>query len=78
MLIDALLHHEVEGRVDRLVEEVEELESKRAEMLDELAIKVAEEVDEVIELMEALTKSLTLLLSSRSNCKTYFLLFSPK
>ncbi|GJZ59273.1 hypothetical protein Tco_0615089 [Tanacetum coccineum] len=56
MLIDALLHHEVEGRVDRLVEEVEELESKRAEMLDELAIKVAEEVDEVIELMEALTK----------------------
>ncbi|GJV26639.1 reverse transcriptase domain-containing protein [Tanacetum coccineum] len=49
MLIDALLHHEVEGRVDRLVEEVEELESKRAEMLDELAIKVAEEVDEQLQ-----------------------------
>ncbi|GKF90397.1 hypothetical protein Tco_0274098, partial [Tanacetum coccineum] len=51
-LIDALLHHEVEGRVDRLVEEV-----------DELAIKVAE----VTKRMEALAKSLTLLRSSLSN-----------
>ncbi|GKC35743.1 hypothetical protein Tco_1048127 [Tanacetum coccineum] len=43
MLVDTLLHHEVEGQVDRLVEEVEELKSKQAEVLDELAIKVAEQ-----------------------------------
>ncbi|GJU01917.1 hypothetical protein Tco_1112255 [Tanacetum coccineum] len=39
---DTLLQHEVEGQVYRLVEEVEELESKRAELVDELVIKVAE------------------------------------
>ncbi|GJZ17166.1 hypothetical protein Tco_0553289 [Tanacetum coccineum] len=44
MLVDALLQHKVEGRVDRLVEEVEELESKWAELVDELVIKVTEEV----------------------------------
>ncbi|GKE29274.1 hypothetical protein Tco_1444658 [Tanacetum coccineum] len=38
MLVDALLHNEVEGQVDRLVEEVEEL-----------AIKVAEEVAEQLQ-----------------------------
>ncbi|GKB32622.1 hypothetical protein Tco_0872023 [Tanacetum coccineum] len=43
-LADELLHHEVDGRVDRLVKEVEELESKRAKVVDELAIKVAEEL----------------------------------
>ncbi|GKE06220.1 reverse transcriptase domain-containing protein [Tanacetum coccineum] len=42
MLVDIPLQHEVEGRVDRLVEEVEELESKQAELMDELVIKVAE------------------------------------
>ncbi|GJT86994.1 hypothetical protein Tco_1068711 [Tanacetum coccineum] len=41
MLVDALVQHEVDGRVDRLVEGVEELESKRAELMDELVIKVA-------------------------------------
>ncbi|GJZ52384.1 reverse transcriptase domain-containing protein [Tanacetum coccineum] len=39
MLVDTLLQREVEGRVDRLVDEVEELESKRAELVEELAIK---------------------------------------
>ncbi|GJT69879.1 putative reverse transcriptase domain-containing protein [Tanacetum coccineum] len=67
MLVDELLHHEVEARVDRLVEEVEEL-----------VIKVTEVVAEVIERMEALTKSLNLLLPSLSNCKTCFLLSSLK
>ncbi|GKE08425.1 hypothetical protein Tco_1411976 [Tanacetum coccineum] len=47
MLVDALLQHEVEGWVDRLVEEVDELESKQAELVDELVIKVAEEVAEL-------------------------------
>ncbi|GKB83558.1 putative reverse transcriptase domain-containing protein [Tanacetum coccineum] len=46
MLVDTLLQREVEGRVDRLVDEVEELESKRAELVEELAIKVAEVVAE--------------------------------
>nr|GEV54280.1 reverse transcriptase domain-containing protein [Tanacetum cinerariifolium] len=41
MLVDALLQHEVEGRVDRLVQEVEELDSKRAELVDELVINVS-------------------------------------
>ncbi|GJW79740.1 putative reverse transcriptase domain-containing protein [Tanacetum coccineum] len=41
-MVDALLQHEVEGRVDRLVKEAEELESKLAELVDELVIKVAE------------------------------------
>ncbi|GJZ25039.1 hypothetical protein Tco_0562498 [Tanacetum coccineum] len=63
MLVDTLLHHEVEGQVDRLVEEVEELKSKQAEVLDELAIKV----DEVTERMELLAKSLTLLLEHRKS-----------
>ncbi|GJY56236.1 reverse transcriptase domain-containing protein [Tanacetum coccineum] len=67
MLVDELLHHEVEGRVDRLVEEVEEL-----------VIKVTEVVAKVTERMKALTKSLNLLLPSLSNCKTCFLLSSLK
>ncbi|GJU67425.1 hypothetical protein Tco_1253684, partial [Tanacetum coccineum] len=46
MLVDALLQHEVEGRVDRLVEDVEELKSKRVELVDKLVIKVAGEVAE--------------------------------
>ncbi|GKA90418.1 hypothetical protein Tco_0812288 [Tanacetum coccineum] len=49
MLVDALLQHEVEGRVDTLVEEVKELESKQAELVDELVIKVAEEVAEQLQ-----------------------------
>nr|GEU30797.1 reverse transcriptase domain-containing protein [Tanacetum cinerariifolium] len=52
MLVDALLQHEVKGRVDRLVMEVEELESKQAELMDELVIKVVEEATEVTERME--------------------------
>ncbi|GKE11049.1 hypothetical protein Tco_1414600 [Tanacetum coccineum] len=43
MLVDAPLQHEVEGWVDRLVEEARGLENKRAELVDELAIKVATE-----------------------------------
>ncbi|GKD46905.1 reverse transcriptase domain-containing protein [Tanacetum coccineum] len=46
MLVDALLQQEVEGHMDRPVEEVEELESKRADWVDELMIKVAKEVVE--------------------------------
>nr|GEY14521.1 reverse transcriptase domain-containing protein [Tanacetum cinerariifolium] len=42
MPADELLHHEVEGRVDRLVEEVEEL-----------VIKVAEEVVEIRRMVAA-------------------------
>ncbi|GJY87013.1 hypothetical protein Tco_0501641 [Tanacetum coccineum] len=49
MLADELLHHGVEGQVDILEEEVEELESKQAEVMDELAIKVAEEVAEQLQ-----------------------------
>ncbi|GJY38539.1 reverse transcriptase domain-containing protein [Tanacetum coccineum] len=49
MLVDTLLQHEVEGRVDRLVEEAEGLENKRAESVEELAIKVAEEVAEQLQ-----------------------------
>ncbi|GKE40724.1 hypothetical protein Tco_1464129 [Tanacetum coccineum] len=78
MLVDALLQNEVEGRVDRLVKEVEELESKRAELVDELVIKVAEEVVDVTERMEVLAKSLTLLQSSLRSYKIYFQLSSPK
>ncbi|GJZ00998.1 hypothetical protein Tco_0518959 [Tanacetum coccineum] len=63
---DQLLHHEVEGRVDELVEEVEELGNQRAELVDELVIKMVKEVTEVTERMEALTKSLT---SPRSSLK---------
>nr|GEV22259.1 putative reverse transcriptase domain-containing protein [Tanacetum cinerariifolium] len=48
MLADELLHHEIEGRVDRVVEEVEELESKRAEVVDEAAIKVVEGITSAI------------------------------
>nr|GFA27900.1 hypothetical protein [Tanacetum cinerariifolium] len=52
MLVDGLLHHELEGRVNRLVEEVEEL-----------AINVAEATDR----MEASTKSSTFPLSRNDN-----------
>ncbi|GKC67112.1 hypothetical protein Tco_1099710 [Tanacetum coccineum] len=56
MLADELLHHEVEGRVDRLVEELEELVSN-----------VAEEVVEVTEQIETLTKSPTFPLNQGIN-----------
>nr|GEU85381.1 hypothetical protein [Tanacetum cinerariifolium] len=46
-LVDRLLHHEVEGRVDRLVEEVEGLENQRVELVVRLVIKVVKEVTEV-------------------------------
>nr|GEV08991.1 putative reverse transcriptase domain-containing protein [Tanacetum cinerariifolium] len=45
--VDRLLHHEVEGRVDRLVEEVEGLENQRTELVVRLVIKVVKEVIEV-------------------------------
>nr|GEY96071.1 retrotransposon protein, putative, Ty3-gypsy subclass [Tanacetum cinerariifolium] len=45
-VVDRLLHHEVEGRVDGLVEEVEGLENQRAELVVELVIKVVKEVIE--------------------------------
>ncbi|GJV28677.1 reverse transcriptase domain-containing protein [Tanacetum coccineum] len=45
---DRLLHHEVEGRVDGLVKEVEELGSQRTELVVELVIKMIKEVTEVI------------------------------
>ncbi|GJR09854.1 hypothetical protein Tco_0792506, partial [Tanacetum coccineum] len=43
---DQLLHHEVEGRVDGLVKEVEELENQRGELVDELMNKMVKEVVE--------------------------------
>nr|GEX78844.1 hypothetical protein [Tanacetum cinerariifolium] len=64
MLVDALLQHEVEGRVDRLLEKVEGLESKQVKLVDELVIKVVE----VTERIEVLMKSLTSLQSSLSKC----------
>ncbi|GJZ34340.1 reverse transcriptase domain-containing protein [Tanacetum coccineum] len=42
--VDRLLHHEVKGRVDGLVEGVEGLENQRAELVVELAIKMVKEV----------------------------------
>nr|GEV38184.1 hypothetical protein [Tanacetum cinerariifolium] len=47
--IDRLLDHEVEGRVDGLVEEVEGQENQRAELVVELVIKVVKEVTEKLE-----------------------------
>ncbi|GKE86727.1 hypothetical protein Tco_1560469, partial [Tanacetum coccineum] len=47
------------GRVDGLVEEVEELENQRAELVDELVIKIVKKVTEVTEQIEALMKSST-------------------
>ncbi|GJX63246.1 hypothetical protein Tco_0296146 [Tanacetum coccineum] len=44
-----MLHHEVEGQVDELVEEVEELENQRAELVDELVIKMVKEVTEQLQ-----------------------------
>nr|GEY83611.1 hypothetical protein [Tanacetum cinerariifolium] len=70
---DRLLHHEVEGRVDGLVEEVEEIESQRVELVVELVTKIVKEVTEVSGRMEVLTKSLNSSWSSLSNCKTCFL-----
>ncbi|GKD19354.1 reverse transcriptase domain-containing protein, partial [Tanacetum coccineum] len=67
MLVDVPLQHEVEGRVDKLVEEVKELDSKQVELVEELVIKEAEEVAELTKRMEALTKSMTLLLSQNDN-----------
>nr|GEV18424.1 hypothetical protein [Tanacetum cinerariifolium] len=71
---DQLLHHEVEGQVDGLVEEVEELENQRAELVDELVNKMVKEVDEVITLtikgivgIETTTSSMT---TSRSSFVT--------
>ncbi|GKD27400.1 hypothetical protein Tco_1233614 [Tanacetum coccineum] len=45
---DQLLHHEVEGRVDGLVEEVEELENQQAKLMDELVNKMVKEVAEAL------------------------------
>ncbi|GJZ29742.1 putative reverse transcriptase domain-containing protein [Tanacetum coccineum] len=44
MKADQLLHHEVEGQVDVLVKEVEELENQQAEVVDELVKKMVKEV----------------------------------
>ncbi|GJX94990.1 putative reverse transcriptase domain-containing protein [Tanacetum coccineum] len=43
VLVYRLLHHEVEGQVDRLVEEAEGLENQRAELVVRLVIKVVKE-----------------------------------
>ncbi|GJX52624.1 hypothetical protein Tco_0280993 [Tanacetum coccineum] len=43
---DLLLHHEVEGQVDKLVDEVEGLENQHAELVDEQVIKMVKEVTE--------------------------------
>ncbi|GJZ50744.1 hypothetical protein Tco_0605259, partial [Tanacetum coccineum] len=64
---DRLLYHEVEGRVDGMVREMEELENQRAELVVGLVIKMVKEVTKVSGQMEALTKSLTSLWSSLSN-----------
>ncbi|GKD76653.1 hypothetical protein Tco_1339274, partial [Tanacetum coccineum] len=70
---DRLLYHELEGRVDGLVEEVEELENQQAGLRVKLVIKMVKEVIGLSRQMEALPKSLASLRSSLSNCKTYFL-----
>ncbi|GKB69356.1 hypothetical protein Tco_0930768 [Tanacetum coccineum] len=53
MLVNALLQFEVEGRVDRLVEEAGGLENKRAELVEELAIKVAEQLQALLYIIVA-------------------------
>ncbi|GJT52892.1 putative reverse transcriptase domain-containing protein [Tanacetum coccineum] len=64
-----MLHHEVEGRVDKLVEEVVEAAKEVAEVAKEVAkvVKVVKEVVEVTKQMETVARSLTLQLSSLSN-----------
>ncbi|GKC66124.1 reverse transcriptase domain-containing protein [Tanacetum coccineum] len=55
MLVDALPQHEVEGQVDRLVDEVGGLENKRAEEVEKLLVKeVVEVVKEVGEQLQNL------------------------
>ncbi|GJV11054.1 reverse transcriptase domain-containing protein [Tanacetum coccineum] len=56
MLVDAQPQHEVEGRVDRLVEEVEGLENKRAEEEDKLVDKVAKVAKEVAEVAKEVSE----------------------
>ncbi|GKA69703.1 reverse transcriptase domain-containing protein, partial [Tanacetum coccineum] len=46
---DQLLHHEVEGQVDGLVKEVEELENQLAKLVDELVIKMVKDVTEQLQ-----------------------------
>ncbi|GJU03893.1 hypothetical protein Tco_1114231 [Tanacetum coccineum] len=83
MLIDALLQHEVEGQVNKMVEKVRGLEIKQevvvvAKEVAEVAREVVEmakrviKVVEVTKRMEVVVESLTLLLSSLSSCKTYY------
>nr|GEV50787.1 hypothetical protein [Tanacetum cinerariifolium] len=48
---DQLLHHEVEGRVNGLVEEVEGLENQRTELVVKLVIKMDKEVTELQDLL---------------------------
>ncbi|GJW62439.1 reverse transcriptase domain-containing protein [Tanacetum coccineum] len=67
MMVNVPLQHKVEGRVDKLVKVVKELDSKQVELVDELVIKEAEEVAEVTKRMEALTKSMNFLLSQNDN-----------
>nr|GEV01084.1 hypothetical protein [Tanacetum cinerariifolium] len=43
-MVKRLLHHGVEGRVDKLVEELEGLENQRAELVVERVIKIVKEV----------------------------------
>ncbi|GJR63300.1 putative reverse transcriptase domain-containing protein [Tanacetum coccineum] len=64
-----LLHHEVEGRVDGLVEEVEGLDNQQAELVIELVIKMVMEETKVSWKMEALMKSLTSPWSSLSRVR---------
>nr|GEX12979.1 reverse transcriptase domain-containing protein [Tanacetum cinerariifolium] len=61
---DQLLHHEVEGRLDGLIKQVEGVENQRVELVDELVIKMVKEVTEVTIRMEALTN----VSNGRSGC----------
>nr|GEV49886.1 reverse transcriptase domain-containing protein [Tanacetum cinerariifolium] len=67
--VDQLLHHEVEGRVDGLVDEVEELKRNQAEVVDKLVNEMVKEVTELTKQIEALMNSLTSPWSSLNSCK---------
>nr|GEZ60183.1 reverse transcriptase domain-containing protein [Tanacetum cinerariifolium] len=55
-MADQLLHYEVEGRVDGLVEDVEELGNQWAELLDKQVNKMFKEVTEETKQIEVLTR----------------------
>ncbi|GKA83465.1 reverse transcriptase domain-containing protein [Tanacetum coccineum] len=88
MLVDALRQHEVEGKLNRMVEKVKGLEIKQevAEIAKEVVevakkvIRVVKEVVQVTERMEVVVESLNLLLSSLSSGCSYkeFMACNPK